>query len=713
MPVTRQQILPLCDKYNINQILASILVRRGITEGKDILYFLEDDLRFQHNPFLFSSMEDAVERILQAKDENEKVLIFGDRDADGVTSTAILYSYLKSIGIDVSCRIPVGDDAYGLSIQAVDDFAKEGGSLIITVDCGISNYTEISHAADLCIDVIVTDHHNAPEKLPDAIVILDPKTEDSGYPFKDISGAAVAYKLVSALRFAHTGLYQNECCILEISENQDKTAFIVDCIKIKNLIKVKELHETIIPGRTTIYDLKLPYFLQGQLIYVWDTKTTYSTLSSLFGNGIEFNLTDLRTEICSLFPKLHGKTSEEIRKLSVFSKYFDDENTVINSLYNLFVTYCRKKLALEHPEYAEDEKMDLQLVSLAAIADIMPLQNENRLFIKNGLASIKSGKIRPGLAELFATLKINIEGITATDLSWSVTPALNAAGRLGQADLTLALLISENPRERTELAQTVFNLNEERKNLVQNATLRIQGLAKKSVEEFNNKLCLVIDEEIHPGITGNFAGKLMQDFNVPAVVITKLDGIYKGSMRSCRGLVTTDFLSSFDDGDFFINFGGHDCAAGFSFESEKIDGFIQNINRILPEIQLESENQTVDIDAEIPTSYITEEIFDSITKLEPYGAENPELRLLTYGVSITDAAIVGKKEPFSLKLTFDCGKHKIPSVLFGQAEKLGNEIQIGQKYDILYTMTKNYYKGNVTNQFKIKEIKLSSDNRTS
>ena len=120
-------------------LVASIFARRGITDGKQILYFMETDMRFQHSPFSFSAMEDAVDRILQAQEENEKVLIFGDRDVDGVTATTILYDCLKELGIDVSYRLPVGDDAYGLTMSAVDDFSKEYGSLIITVDCGISN----------------------------------------------------------------------------------------------------------------------------------------------------------------------------------------------------------------------------------------------------------------------------------------------------------------------------------------------------------------------------------------------------------------------------------------------------------------------------------------------------------------------------------------------------------------------------------------------
>ena len=154
--ISKEEVEKLKSKFSLDSLTASIFARRGITSGKDILYFMEDDLRFQHNPFLFNSMEDAVDRILAAvpekdspKEEHEKVLIFGDKDVDGVTATTVLYDELCSLGIDVQYRVPEGDDAYGLSIQAVDDFANQNGSLIITVDCGISNNAEIDHAANL------------------------------------------------------------------------------------------------------------------------------------------------------------------------------------------------------------------------------------------------------------------------------------------------------------------------------------------------------------------------------------------------------------------------------------------------------------------------------------------------------------------------------------------------------------------------------------
>ena len=696
--VSKQQIEPLCAKYGIDQLLASIFVRRGLTSGQDILYYLESDLRFQHNPFLFNSMEDAVERITQAEEEGEKVLIFGDRDVDGITSTTILYEYLKQRGLDVQSRLPLESDGYGLSKKAVEEFAAQQGTLIITVDCGISNFEEIAYAASLGIDVIVTDHHNAPQTLPQAIVILDPKEADSGYPFADISGAAVAYKLVSALRFSHSDFYNSEICIIDVSDEQ------INCVKIKNLVKVKELHESISQDKS-IYDLKLPYFLQGQVIYAWDANKTKAQLAQIFGNGIEFNIYDLRSQVAQLIPSVAGLSAQAIHNNSKISKYNEGPDSIIETLYNIYVTYCYKAISQKNKNYLACERRDMQLVALAAIADIMPLKNENRLFIKNGLDSIKKDGPRQGLAELFSQLKINAQALTSVDISWTVTPALNAAGRLGQADVALELLTCEDPKKRNELAVKIYELNEERKDLVNKACWTIKDSTDQSIKENEGKLCVIVDQGIHPGITGNLAGKIMQEKNVPSIIITQSDGVYKGSMRSCRGFVTTSFLSSF--GDFFINFGGHNAAAGFSFESDRLELFNKKVKELLPSINLEEENLDINIDAEIPPEFLTPKSFNLLNIMEPFGAENKELLLVTKNLKLCDAMVQGKKEPYSLKLVFDTGKHKFPGMFFGQAERLKQDIQVGENYDILYTMVFNYFNGNVTPQFRLKEVRKS------
>lgn len=700
--VTKNQIEPLCSKYNINQILASIFVRRKITDGKDILYYLENDLRFQNEPFMLPNMEDAVERILQAKDENEKILIFGDSDVDGITSTTILYQYLKKIGCDASWRLPLGDDAYGLSIEAVDDFAKLGGTLIITVDCGISNVAEVSHANELGIDVIVTDHHNPPDILPEAVVIVDPKLPDSTYPFKDISGAAVAYKLVNALRYATTDFYNSEICILELTEDNENKCIYVDCLKIKNNVKLKSLHEKIIPGLTSIYDLKLPYFLQGQLIYTWDISYTKNLLTQIFGKGIEFNLNDFKAMICSAIPAVKTKSVVELKELSLIGKYIEEEKTSTNSLYNLYVTFSKKIINSKYPDFYKDEQNEIQLVGIAALADIMPMKNENRIFVKNAISSMKKNSPHYGLSELFAKLNINKDTLKSTDLSWSVIPALNAAGRLGKPDVALKLLLCDDGNERQNLAEQVISLNEERKNLVQNAIFKVHDKAQKSINEHENKLCVVVDESIQKGLTGLFAAKLMSDFDVPSIAITYDDDICVGSIRSNRNFIATDYLNSF--GDFFIAHGGHNAAAGFSFKKEKLEDFLSLIRLSLPKINLSTEDSQINIDAELPPSFLTPEVFKLLDIFEPYGNENEELIFLSRRLKLCDATKVGKKEPMHLKLSFDCGKYKFPAMFWGQGDRLNKDIKVGNFYDIIFTMSKNTFNGITTNQLIIKEI---------
>ncbi|HAH61011.1 MAG TPA: single-stranded-DNA-specific exonuclease RecJ, partial [Treponema sp.] len=438
--ISREVVKALCDTYGVDALTASIMARRGIVEGKDILYFKETDLRFLHNPFLFANMEDAVDRILNAKEEGEKILVFGDSDVDGVTSTAVLYGYLKEQGYDVQWRLPLGSDAYGLSTAAVDDFAKQYGSLIITVDCGISNVQEIAHANELGIDVIVTDHHNPPETLPAAYTVIDPKLPGSGYPFPDISGAAVAYKLVSALRFSNSDLYKQEITLLNVrpSESED---YYIDCLKVRNLVQKEHISERAAQGTASVTHTKLPAFLTGQQIFVWNEPVIQKQLSEIFGSGVEFNMMDFRPQIAKLIPQLADESLLAVKDMSRIAKYSGEPASEIEGFFNLFVTFAERQTA--NAKNTADEQNDLQLVMLAALADIMPLKDENRILVRAGTGSMNGGRLRPGLAELFARLGMTGKKICSTDLSWTVIPSLNAAGRMGQSNVALEMLLSK------------------------------------------------------------------------------------------------------------------------------------------------------------------------------------------------------------------------------------------------------------------------------
>lgn len=702
--ISKTQVESVSKKYSLDPITASIMVRRGITSGRDILYYIEDDLRFQHSPFMFAAMEDAVDRILDAKEENEKVLIFGDRDVDGVTSTTVLYDCLSSMGIDVSYKLPGGDDAYGLSIQAVEEFAANYGSLIITVDCGISNNAEIAKAAELGLDVIVVDHHNAPETLPSPAIIIDPKTENSGYPFPDISGCAVVYKLVSAIRFSQSSWYKQDVTLLNV--NKENSA--VECVKVRNLVPVSRLTQTIDQNTASLSDTNLPSYLQGQLLLAWDAKTLSQDLQSLFGDGAQFNLVDIREEAAKLFPKFASMTLTQLKGMSKMAKYGDHEPTEIGGFYNIFVTWVQKSLAKDFPSFAQAEEKDLQLVALAALADIMPMKNENRIFVKNGLKSINSGRIRPGLRELMAELNLTGKRINSIDLSWVVVAHLNAAGRLGQPELAAKLFITDSQNERLETAKQIIELNAERKQLCVDAWNYAGIQAKASIPLHSNKLCVVIDERINRGVSGILAGRLVSTYNVPAMTVTIVDGIAIGSMRSCRNYDVTQFLNKMDD--LFINHGGHNFAAGFSFKRERLAEFEERIKTLSSEIKLGDTKDTGgDIDAEIPAQYLTPALLDISDRFEPYGEENPQLLFMAKNIRVASGQRMGKGEKMHLKITVDCGKYKWPCIFWNEGERLGRDFNVGDRVDFIFRVERNVFNRIETPQINLVDIKKSDN----
>lgn len=190
----------IAKEHNISELLAVILVNRGITQKKDIDIFLNPTRKDFHDPYSMPDMEKAVNRILKAIDEKEKVIIYGDYDVDGITSITVLKKFLKERGLDVGYYIPNRlDEGYGLNKEAVEKIAEEGYKLIITVDCGISGIEEIKFAYEKGMEVIVTDHHEPLEELPDALAVVDCKRKDNKYPFKNLAGCGVVFKLAQAI----------------------------------------------------------------------------------------------------------------------------------------------------------------------------------------------------------------------------------------------------------------------------------------------------------------------------------------------------------------------------------------------------------------------------------------------------------------------------------------------------------------------------------
>ena len=197
-------VLSLAKQLNISSTLANLLVQRGITSFEEAKTFFRPKMTDLHDPFLMKDMEKAIDRIEKALASNEKILVYGDYDVDGTTAVALVYSFFKTFYNDLDYYLPDRHkEGYGISIAGID-YAKENGfSLIIALDCGIKANDKVNYAKERGIDFVICDHHRPGEFLPDASAVLDPKREDDEYPFKELSGCGIGFKLIQAYAQRH------------------------------------------------------------------------------------------------------------------------------------------------------------------------------------------------------------------------------------------------------------------------------------------------------------------------------------------------------------------------------------------------------------------------------------------------------------------------------------------------------------------------------
>ncbi|MGW8314150.1 MAG: single-stranded-DNA-specific exonuclease RecJ [Bacteroidales bacterium] len=198
-PGNEEDVAELSRGLGIERPLARLLVQRGISSFEEARNFFRPELKNLHDPFLMKDMEVAVQRIQEAIDSGEKVMVYGDYDVDGTTAVALVYSFFKDYFKETDYYIPDRyDEGYGISQKGIDHAGEQGASLVIALDCGIKAVEKIEYARSKGIEFIICDHHNPGEVIPDAVAVLDPKQEGCEYPYKELSGCGVGLKLVQA-----------------------------------------------------------------------------------------------------------------------------------------------------------------------------------------------------------------------------------------------------------------------------------------------------------------------------------------------------------------------------------------------------------------------------------------------------------------------------------------------------------------------------------
>lgn len=693
--VDAAEVKRVAARYGLDPLVSSILLRRGLSDPRSVQYLLEEDAHYLHNPFTLPSIAAAVQRLIDGVAAGESMLVFGDRDVDGVTSTALMVETLQEMGATVSWRLPEGDAPYGLTPELVEELVESGVRLLIPVDCGVTAAAEIAAARERGIDVIVVDHHEPLSELPDALVV-DPKLPGSSYPFPNLSACGVVWKLAWALRFARTALFGETVCLLNLRPLNDSV--VIEAVKLTNLVREGSLFETVNPGAGAAAAARLAEFAAGCEIVVYDETVVRRLLSRACGD-VDLYVHDLAPELAAVHPPAAGKSLLQLREGSKLARYSDGTCSELDLLAEMFTVVTLRR----HPQLMAGGEDTLDLVALSTIADLMPLRDENRILVKRGLRTLTATR-RLGLRELLARANLYGRELTTIDVSFHLSPVLNAAGRMGEAPLAVRLLLTGDEAEARSLTEQLVELNRQRRNVADEAWTRAQPGARESYDRSGGKLVWVIDRQLPRGITGMLAARLVDAFRAPAIVVADRGDEATGSVRTLPGVPVSDLLGRMDD--LLPRWGGHAMAGGFNLASERLPQLRQRLQEVAEVIDAAEPPQSAvrAVDAEIPPAYLAPQVWQAADLFAPFGAGHRPLAFLMRRVPILQVELVGKGQPAHAKLLLDAGGYRWPGLYWNAADKVGTEFKAGDRVDIVFRLTRSRYNQIETLQLTILDL---------
>jgi len=346
-----------------------------------------------------------------------------------------------------------------------------------------------------------------------------------------------------------------------------------------------------------------------------------------------------------------------------------------------------------------DDFADIAVIG--TIADIVPLKGENRLIVSKGLDIINNSQ-RPGINALRRAAGIDGKTMTASSVAFSLAPRINASGRVGDADNALKLLITENEEEAQRLAETLDECNQQRQGIESQIIDAAVAMIESDPDIMGDKVIVAAGDGWHAGVIGIVASRLVDKYGKPAIVIAKgEDSTAKGSCRSVEGFSLFDALTAVRDD--LIQFGGHKLAAGFSVKNDMIDSFRKDINdyaRTLGDFV-----PTLNIDCRLNPAGINNSLLDSLSLLEPFGADNPQPLFCIKNAAVTGVKAIGAAAKH-VSLQLERGNTRFRAVWFGMREE-DFPFRQGEEIDIAVTVERNEFRGEVRPSVFIRAAKLS------
>jgi single-stranded-DNA-specific exonuclease len=663
-------------KTSIPPVLLRIMWNRGLRESDVIERFFEPRSRYLASPFLLDGVCPALHRIRQALATDESIRVFGDRDVDGITSTVVLLETLRTLSKKVDFTVPVIEDGYGLNPDYLDTAKRDGVTLLITVDCGISNEKEVEYARSLGIDVIITDHHEPPHNLPRAVAIIDPKMSDAPFPYKELAGVGVSLKVSLAILLSRSEHLAKPLIAFDFHENE------MDAVRFSPF-----------EGFSVVKSLS-PACVQDAVLLFWDQKERDSIAELLpfikRSSGVRF-LADLAQQHSKDLPEL---TKEAIsRDLCIPPSIFGGKRLIL-----LFLKYLE---AME-PSVKTMWQRALDVLTIGTIADMVPMRGENRTIAQMGMKFITNTK-RIGLAALFPLLGWQKKTITEKDVSFGIAPILNSSGRLRSAELAINLLITDFPPKAQALAEELFNLNIERKKLAEECYRLVRSFLLQQADMTSDRILLVYAPMPNQGVTGIVATRLMLEFHRPVFVLLQDHGKLLGSGRSYQSISIMEALHSC--ADILEKYGGHIGAAGVTLPVENIDEFRRRLNEYsssnITDAELLAEWV---IDAEISIDSIDDDFLKDILRFAPFGIENPAPLFMARSVSFYEIRKVGEtKNHLRFKFRKSTGQ-AIFGIGFGLGKLLATDSISHKQCDLVFTVEPNDYNGTRSAQIVVHDV---------
>ncbi len=562
-PHDPDRIAALGRAAGIPAVVAQLLICRGITDPASARTFLDPKLSALRDPQLLPGCPEAVRRIHDAVAAGKRIVVYGDYDVDGVTGTAILWLCLKMLGAEVTYYVPHRiEEGYGLHADAVRAWGDGKADLLLTVDCGIADVEEAALARRLGLELIITDHHQPGPALPEAAAIVHPRLPGSAYPFGDLSGSGVAFKLAWAL-----------------------------CQQASGAQKVS--------------------------------------------------------------PRMRAFLLQAVG-----------------------------------------------LAALGTVADVVPLVDENRVLVHHGLESLACCPTL-GVATLMRVAgvepKTRGEGkqrLQSEDISFALAPRLNAAGRLGQPQLAVELLVTERPERALELAQYIDQLNATRQTLERSIQLAAGKQIHEQFDPAEDAALVLAERGWHAGVIGIVAGRLADRHHRPVVLISQDQLGVRPGIGSARSVPGFDLHAALGRcGELLLSYGGHRMAAGLKIEDDKIAAFRAAFCQLAAAETDPQRGTDLKIDAEAPFSAFTLQAVHQLERLAPFGAQNDRPLLCTSGATLVGPpkAMGGGGRHLAMKLS----QHGVVfrAIAFGGAEWADELAALARPIDVAFRPVVNTYQG--------------------